>query len=72
VTLVRSQAAADRLVELQGERAHLDAENRRVTLQTGPARFLAMTLGIADPEAGRRPWLQVRAAGEERRVRGNA
>jgi len=36
---------ADRLVELQGDRARLDAESRRVTAQTGPARFLAAQLG---------------------------
>jgi len=43
------QEAADRLVELQGERAHLEAESRRVAAQTGPARFLAAQLGT-DPE----------------------
>jgi len=31
------QEAADRFVELQGERARLDAESRRVAAQTGPA-----------------------------------
>jgi len=45
------QIAAERLVALQGERAHLDAEGRLVAIQTGPARFLAATLGIADSEA---------------------
>jgi len=31
------QEAADRLVELQGDRARLDAESRNVAAQTGPA-----------------------------------
>jgi hypothetical protein len=39
------QEAADALVALQGDRARLDAEHRRVAAQTGPARFLATTLG---------------------------
>jgi len=39
------QEAADRLVELQGARASLEAEARRVAAQTGPARFLAAQLG---------------------------
>jgi hypothetical protein len=39
------QDAGDRLVELQGERARLEAESRRVAAQTGPARFLAAQLG---------------------------
>jgi len=39
------QEAADKLVELQGFRAGLDAERARVAAQTGPARFLAMQLG---------------------------
>jgi len=39
------QEAADRRVELQGDRARLEAEGRRVAAQTGPARFLATTLG---------------------------
>ena len=39
------QEAADRLVEMQGERARLDAERARVAAQTGPARFLATQLG---------------------------
>jgi len=39
------QEAADRLVALQGDRARLDAESRRVAAQAGPARFLATTLG---------------------------
>jgi len=38
------QEAADRLVELQGDRARLAAEGQRVAAQTGPA-FLATTLG---------------------------
>jgi hypothetical protein len=37
--------AADALVALQGDRARLDAESRRMAAQTGPARFLALTLG---------------------------
>jgi hypothetical protein len=51
------QEATDRLVELQGERSHLDAESRRVAAQTGPARFLAAQLG-ADAEIVIR-WLVV-------------
>jgi hypothetical protein len=39
------QEAADRLVELQGDRAQLDAESRRVAAHTGPARFPAIQLG---------------------------
>jgi hypothetical protein len=39
------QEAADRLVELPGDRARLDAEGRRVAAQTDPARFLAVQLG---------------------------
>jgi len=49
------QKAADRLVELQGERAHLEAEGRRVAAQTGPARFLAVRLGT-DAETVIRSW----------------
>jgi len=33
------QEAADRLVELQGDRARLDAEGRRVAAQAGPVTF---------------------------------
>jgi len=43
------QEAADRLVELQGARARLEAERARVAAQAGPARFLAAQLGT-DPE----------------------
>jgi len=39
------QEAADRLVELQGDRARIDTEGRRVAAQIGPARFLAAQLG---------------------------
>jgi hypothetical protein len=39
------QEAADRLVELQGDRARLEAESRLVAAQTGPARYLAVQFG---------------------------
>jgi hypothetical protein len=39
------QDVADRLVELQGDRARLDAESRRVAARSGSARYLAIQLG---------------------------
>ncbi len=39
------QEAADKLVELQGRRAGLEAEAARVVASAGPARFLAAQLG---------------------------
>jgi hypothetical protein len=39
------QEAADKLVDLKGERSHLEAEGKRVFAETGSARFLAAQLG---------------------------
>ncbi len=54
------QEAADRLVEMQGQRAGLEAKRARVAAQTGPARFLAAQLGT-DAETVIR-WLVMHAA----------
>jgi hypothetical protein len=40
------QDAADRLVQLQSDRFHLEADEKRVAAQTGSARFLAAQLGV--------------------------
>jgi len=49
IAKARQEAADDKLVELQGRRAGLEAEGARVVASAGPARFLVAQLGT-DPE----------------------